>query len=175
MNIVSDLFGEDNLIRKIKQDTMAKAAENGCNCPVCDQNVKIYQRPINSTMARQLIHGYMLYGIGQWFHHSEMNINRSGTGDFAKLENWGLIKGKYHCAGEDGKKTSGLWAITQKGAEFARNEITVPKYAILYNQTLLELTGDQISIKDALGEKFDYLNIMKPINISGVDYGQKTI
>lgn len=155
-----DMFGPANVLAQARKDTMAQAREKGCSCPVCGQFVKIYHRTITSTMARQLIHAFHCYGTGQWFHVKNVVLGGSGVGDFPKLEHWGMIEHQHHDKGEEGKRTSGIWRITQKGEDFIHARATAPKYAVLYNALLLEHAGDQISIRDALGEAFDYAKLM---------------
>lgn len=158
-----DMFGAENALVQAKQDTMQKARDKGCSCPVCGQFVKVYNRTITSTMAHQLIYAFhTLAEAGQWFHVRHVVMGGSGVGDFPKLEHWGLIQRQHHQAGDDGKRTSGLWRITEKGIDFIHGRITVPKYALIYNATFLEHAGDPITIKDALGKKFDYNELMAP-------------
>lgn len=158
-----NMFGPEFELAHIKKDTMRKALNKGCRCPVCDQFVKVYSRTINCTMARQLIAAYKEFGVGQFFHVSKLVLPGSASaGDFPKLLHWGLIQGVPHAPGEDAKRTAGLWAVTQAGSDFINDRLTVPKYAVLYNTQLLELTGEEIGIQVALGKKFDYNELMAP-------------
>lgn len=161
-----DMFGADNALAVAKRETMEKARDKGCSCPVCGQFVKVYKRPITSTMARQLIRAYHSYGAGPWFHAKNVIMGGSSTGDFAKFEYWGMIQRQNQQPGTDNKKTSGLWRITPSGEQFVLRQITAPKYAVIYNAQLLELAGDEVTIADALGTSFNYNELMQAVGLA---------
>ena len=80
------------------------------------------------------------------------------------LRLWGLV--------EDFPKqtrlaSSGLWRATPLGIDFANNRTRVNKYVYVYNNTLLDKDGADISIIDALGDKYNYHEIMA--NFDGSD------
>jgi hypothetical protein len=155
-----DIFGPENVMAQAKRVTMEKAKQKGTECPCCGQFVKVYRRTINSTMARQLITAHAKHGT-EWFHTRDVVLmDSAGAGDFSKLECWGLIRRAPHVQGEEGKRTSGMWKITPLGQEFIAGKKLVPKYAFIYNGTLLELGGVDMHIQHALGKKFDYREIM---------------
>lgn len=155
---MSDLFTK-SAIEDARKDVMRKR-DDGCVCPVCDQFVKVYKRLLNSTMARQLIVAWNKNG-DRWFHTRDVVLEGSaGAGDFAKLENWGLISPRDHEKGDQGKRTSGLWCITQKGAGFIHGHVQVPSHALIYNNELLGFTQDMVTIQDCLGKHFDYNELM---------------
>lgn len=157
-----DIFSSDNAMKVARLDTMEKARGKGASCPCCGQFVKVYRRTINSTMARQLIAAYQRHGAGNWFHTRDVVLtDTAGAGDFSKMEYWGLIaRDMAHVQGDDGKRTSGMWKITQIGAEFIEGKALVAQYAFVYNGQLLELAGPMVSIQTALGNQFDYRHIM---------------
>lgn len=148
-------------LEEYRRETMEAAKGEGTACPCCNQFVRIYRRTITSTMARMLITGYHKYGVGKWFHVRELlGQNDSGPGDFPKLESWGLIERKAHVQGEDGKRASGMWRITQKGSDFIHNKCEVPMYVLIYNAVTLGFEGENLRIHHALGKKYDYREIM---------------
>lgn len=149
------MFGHDVALDTAKKEAMAAARGEGCSCPVCGQFVKVYNRTITSTMARQLIHAWRCHGLA-WFHTRDVVMQGSGAGDFSKLEFWGLIEAQPHKSGEDGKKSCGWWRITDVGLQFIKGESSQPRWAAIYNNTLLEKLGESITIRDALGQAFDY-------------------
>lgn len=155
-----DMFGGEHAMAQARRETMDKAKQKGTECPCCGQFVKVYRRTINSTMARQLITAHGMHAEG-WFHTRDVVLaDSAGAGDFSKLECWGLIYRQPHVQGEEGKRTSGMWKITDKGRDFIAGRVTVPQYAYIYNGNLLELGGVDIHIEHALGKKFDYREIM---------------
>ena len=167
-----EMFGTDHSLALVKKKTMDAARDKGCDCPVCGQFVKVYRRTITSTMARQLIHVHNLFGLDEWFHTRHTTMGGSSAGDFSKLEYWGLINRMPHAAGEDGKKSSGMWKVTLDGGRFLNGFVGVQKYALVYNGKALSFEGESISIQSALGDKFDDGELMQPVGRSAVVYSQ---
>jgi hypothetical protein len=63
--------------------------------------------------------------------------------------------------------SSGLWKPTPLGLAFASNNARVQRYVFVYNNEVRGYEGDEISIIDALGEKYNYQNILA--NYNGTD------
>lgn len=133
--------------------------DKGADCPLCTQHAKIYRRTINSGMARSLI---AMYTVGRldWVHLPSQIGARSR--EEGKLAYWGLVE-EDPTKREDGGRP-GTWRVTNLGEAFIRHGLVVPKYANVYNGKVLSLdTTELISIKDALGKKFDYAELMAGI------------
>lgn len=121
----------------------------GTRCPCCDQFVKVYRRKINSTMARALI---LLYREGGWVHVSSKLDSGS---ELSKTRFWFLVEER-----EDAH--SGWWRLTSLGREFVLGQTDLPKYAEIYNNQLLCLDfSESITIRDALGTRFNYRDLME--------------
>jgi hypothetical protein len=82
------------------------------------------------------------------------------AGDHAKLRYWGLIE-EEPVRRDDGGR-AGWWQITDRGEQFVRGTLKVPKYALIFDGRLLRLdeTGGYVTITDALGKKFDWTELM---------------
>tara|TARA_R110000772_G_scaffold74129_2_gene161590 strand:+ start:549 stop:1004 length:456 start_codon:yes stop_codon:yes gene_type:complete len=133
--------------------------EKGCKCPACGQFVKLYKRKFNTVMARSLI---SLYQLGGGFHHVKeiiKGISDTGTNDFSKLKYYGFIAEEINV--ETQKRTSGNWKITQTGIDFVLRNITVHSYVLLYNGKMQGFSGEQINIETALGNRFNYAELME--------------
>ena len=157
---MNGLFDDQVLDRK-RAEIMEAAEGEGCECPVCDQFVKVYRRKITSTMARQLLELHKRTIAGQeWVHGRDVVFGGTGTGDFAKLQFWGLIEPKPHRVGDDGKKTSGYWQLTNLGFAFCEKQTAVPLYLFIYNNQVLRESDECTSIEGALTDKFDYRELM---------------
>jgi hypothetical protein len=127
------------------------------NCPCCNQNVKSYRRKISSSTARSLI--IIFKNIDGEFHLEntlkKLNLLADCRSDFPKLKYWGLIsplKGKR----SDGSSRNGNYIITEAGRFFINGKHSVPKYMHIYNGECFKSSGDNVFIKDCLGEKFSY-------------------
>ena len=128
-------------------------------CPCCAQNVWKYRSRIYAPMAVALCDLVRIFkSTNYWVHVKELR-GYNGGGDFAKLVRWGLI---FQKANEDsGKRSSGCWMPTQKGIDFVERKITVVKYLLCFNNTVLGEAGKQVSIIDALGRKFNYSELFE--------------
>jgi hypothetical protein len=136
---------------------LRERVDEGESCPLCSQFAKVYRRKIHSTMARDLIRLYREVGADEWVHVP--TVLGSSGGDLAKTVYWGLIE-ELPGVREDGSTRVGWWSITQLGKFYVLGRVLVPKYARIYNGRLLDLVGDRVGIQDALGDKFNYSELM---------------
>lgn len=137
------------------QDWLEKRVSAGATCPCCSQLAKIYRRQIYGTMASELIKMYRTSGM-DWFHMATV-VTRGG--DSSKLTYWGLTEEDTSFRRSDGGR-AGWWRVTPHGELFVKKEISIPKYAYVYDGRQLDLTGPLINIEDALGKKFNYGELM---------------
>jgi hypothetical protein len=146
--------------------------DKGGYCPCCDRWGKVYRYGISHAMMKALL--WMASNHGEnW-----VNMPRQAPRDliqtytFATLKWWKLIE-RLHIEKEvkveDGKlvyadsdtRSSGIWRVTPIGMKFAKGLCQVPKYVYLYNDTLKDVSTETIYIKDCVGNKFIYSEIMK--------------
>lgn len=85
-------------------------------------------------------------------HHAPHYVARNNA--LTGTKHWGLVENMHKEPGRT--KGSGLWRLTEKGKEFVQGQLSVPRYAWIYNDCLIECGGDQYFIRDALGTKYDY-------------------
>lgn len=148
------------------QVELRKNFDVGSTCPACGQFVKQYKRKLYSTMARLLIAFYKLNAIG-YIHVTDI-IRMTGLveyrcGDWAKLSYWGLIQEKEINRDQEpvkDTKNSGYWMITDLGKDFVEGKTKVYSHALVYNQKCRGLVGTKVSIKECLGKKFSYSELM---------------
>ena len=141
--------------------------EDGAKCPLCGQYAKLYKRKLNSSMAHAmtLIYKYFEANSDEWLHVPSYlsTISSSATvrgGDWSKLRYWGLIEDQKGVR-PDGSERIGYYRITDLGKQFVRCQVKVPKHVYLYNQqTINREDNEQISIVEALGDKFNYAELM---------------
>lgn len=144
-----------------------KNRNEGAECPCCSQYVKMYRRSITSSMAWALLLVYrhmQKHPKLEWVHAQDFLKKQPVpaavmSGDFSKMEHWGLIT-KKHGVREDGSKRVGFYALTEKGKLFCENKVSVPQKAHIYNQSLFGFSGKNINIREALKKKFDYDELM---------------
>lgn len=125
-------------------------------CPCCQRHAQAYRRSIHHSVAAQLI---KLHRLGGTAHAKELIMpNMSGAGDLSKAKYWRLIE---QLSGDDPKKkTSGHWRLTRLGRDFVKGEISILKYAHVWDDEVLAFSGPDVFIKDCLGDKFDYSELM---------------
>lgn len=142
----------DSTLREMRAWLQEKLlAGESVKCPLCTQHAKVYRRTINSTQARALL--LFFREAGAEYAHGP-TVTRSNSDELSKLRYWGLIEESLEKR-EDGGR-AGWWRLTPEGILFAEGLIRVPKYARIYDGRLLGLEGEPVSIRDALGERFDY-------------------
>lgn len=155
----------DEATLKEAQEYVERGRVKGVACPCCNQYAKDYRRQVNRAMAR-----FLLWLVEEFEAREDkdawISVNdgpliqhRRGGGDFAKLAHWGLIE---QMPNDDAnKRTSGFWRPTQKGIDFAHDRITIEKYLTLYNNEVLAVSKEMVSIRDALGKNFNYAELMQ--------------
>lgn len=129
--------------------------EEGLNCPLCDQYCKIYKRTVNSGMARWLIRVFLDFGVTEKYFDIR-KIRGVRGGDYGKLRYWGLIEQQTSERG-----AGGMWRLTERGAQFAANEVKIPKQAFVFNNKCQGFSIEKVSIRECVGKKFNYEELMK--------------
>lgn len=135
-------------------------ADKGYKCSCCGQLVKRYFRKFNSNMALALIVLYRHKEKG--FIHLENTMKELGykrCGDASYLRHYRLIE-KMEGDREDGSPRNGMYKITGLGIMFAEGRSKVQNTFLIYNNKHEGFEGDEITIQDALGTKFDYRQLM---------------
>jgi hypothetical protein len=153
---------------KEAKDVLRAEWNEGIECPCCTQFVKLYKRKITSSMAYALILLYRYFEANpdqEWVHMNDY-LNTLDipfpvkSGDNAKLRYWDLLEEKPEQR-DDGSNRAGYWKLTELGREFVEGEITVRSHAKVFNSKSYGLTGVDVTIHEALGNKFNYDELMK--------------
>jgi hypothetical protein len=137
--------------------------DRGHHCGECGRLLKIYNRRLSRSMARGLVR---LYVLGVRFperrgFHVKLFDKEGARGEFGVLSSWGLVVEQPNQDG--GKKTSGMWALTDFGREFVELRHQVPQYVILkWGSELLGFSGSMVTAKECLehGNRFRYDELM---------------
>lgn len=162
---MTELPFKEDMTLKEAQDLLRTLVDEGHKCPCCTQFAKVYRRPFPSAAARVLIAMYRT-PAGQTGEYVDIpalldrmtgTAHQGGYGTFS--HHWDLIAPQPGQR-EDGSTRVGFWRLTNAGVAFVRGHHTVPKYAHIYNNRRLKFSGKHITIRDALGKKFDYTELM---------------
>ncbi len=141
------------------QELLRGQVDQGARCPCCTQYAKVYRRKINSGMAHALIIMFR-HARRDWFKMPDIS-DRWQSRDEAILAYWGLIVESLDKRDDGGR--AGWWQITDVGERFVLDQMRLPKYARIYDGRCLGLVGEPQGIRDALGTKFNYRDLMDGI------------
>lgn len=145
--------------------------DDGVTCPCCDQYAKRYRRKLSSLMARWLIALVHASPNNEWVHARDVfaRIPKRGSNanDYCYLERWGLIEPApegVEVKPGPGRKPgrNGAWRPTQLGRDFVNGRAFVRHKVVMYAGVAEGFDGGHISIVDALGQGFDYMELMRP-------------
>lgn len=150
-------FRDDMTVGEAKE-LLRGLLDDGERCPCCTQRAQVYKRSIHSSMARGLIKLYRRPPHTD-FHEIALFMEHRELADFAKLAYWDLVL-EQPSVRADGSTRTGFWQITPLGAAFVEGTEAVAKYARIYDGRCLGLTGPGVTIKDALGTRFNYAELM---------------
>lgn len=127
--------------------------EDGCMCPACNQNVKLYKRKLASTMAYCLI----LFVVEarktgnaptKFTKYLDIkNVGVANRADWQKLVYFKMIK--------PDQQNNAFYTVTQIGFDFVEGKRTAPEHVKVYNGKTRGFAMEQITIKQALKNKFN--------------------
>ena len=163
-------YWENKFLATLRQEIIDNR-EEGCQCKICDQNVKLYKRNFNSAMSLVMIkiaeETKALEGFQTpiWIQVENLlkaapDIPSTARGDFPKAVHWGLLE-KQKGERDDGSNRMGWYQITRKGIDFVDGRITIPKWVQIYNNEVVGFAEEHITIQEALGTKFNYNEMIK--------------
>lgn len=138
------------------QDWLFNRLEEGERCPCCDQFAKIYTRKLNSGMGRSLIAMYQVDRDQGWIHLPTRIPLRSR--EEGKLRFWGLVEESTEPRDDGGR--AGWWRMTDAGVAFVLCRTRIHSHVRIYNNEPLGTVGDLVSIRDVLGRRFHYDELM---------------
>jgi hypothetical protein len=128
--------GPDRL--SVAQTWVEDNRDDGVHCPCCGQFAKTYRRKFNSGLAYAMVQIARAYPVGVAFLTKDV----TQVHDPGMARHWGLLKRV---------PDTRAWKLTQTGMEFA----------VIYDNQLLELDDSEwVDIRQALGDKFDYEELM---------------
>ena len=146
-------------LREAKAEVRSKLDE-GVTCPCCDQYARAYKRKLNSGMARSLCWLVRVYQSSPGWVDVPKTAPRHviKSNEIGKLVHWGLVEQKVNT--DTSKRCSGVWRPTKRGVDFVMGTIRAPRRVRLYNNIPLAWEKKYITIYEALGDHFDYAELM---------------
>lgn len=142
----------------------------GVICPCCNQLVRIIQKDLTGSIVYVaiLLHRHFVEDQN-WLHVADYlsTMAKIGSavrgGEWSKLRYWGLLEAKpdgVKVDAKDASKRSGYYRMTEKGHQFVRGEIKIPKSIMLYNDQHLGFGKEEVTVQEALGKEFNYSELM---------------
>lgn len=145
----------DSLLREARA-WLAAGMDTGTHCPCCGQRAQRYRRKIAGRSVRAMVRMWALNGQ-DWVHLP--TVVSGARADEAKLAYWGLIEEQRVVRRDDGGR-AGWWRLTDKGVDFLRGKVSVPKYAIVFDSRCVGFEGDLVDVTVALGEDFNLAELL---------------
>ncbi len=140
-------------------------ALNEAVCPCCQRRARINKLRIHSTLALMLARLYYAAkhsasGLPtEWIHIEQFRPSKHGSGrDFSITKHWGLAEAK-PAGADDDKPSSGLWRLTPRGVAFVLNQIGVPRFAMVMDDALVGVSGENVTMEEAVKRKFSYAEL----------------
>ena len=132
----------------------------GFKCSCCGQLVKLYSRHFNCNMALALI--YLYKNRDKTFIHLENSMIADGfkrCGDASYLLHYYLIENMPEKR-KDQSPRNGHYKISGRGILFVEGVMKVHERFLICNNKFEGYEGDEITIRQALGKKFDFEELM---------------
>ena len=145
---------------RVEQARINAHRHEGTTCAACGQRTQLYRRTISSAMAAwgiRLLRLSRSKSVDTPLSWVSIDDIPTRGGDYAKLEMWRVIEKLQPTDG----RNSGMFRPTALGVAFFSAEAMVPSHVFVYNQRPIAFSEDLISIRDALGTKFDYDALMR--------------
>ena len=153
----------NRLSQSMQRTEMLANLDEGTHCPCCYRFIKRYRRKLNSGMCRTLI----------WLYHHQRETGQRWvkvadvapthvlrTNEISRLTLWNLVKEKSLSDDED-SRTSGQYRITNAGTDFVEGKLHMPSHVLLMSNKVESFSDTKTSIKEALGSKFSYNELME--------------
>lgn len=134
--------------------------KDGYRCECCGGFVKKYTRSFNSNMSLALLCLYKHHPNG--YVHVEKLLQEKGyqrCGDFSYLKHYRLIEQLTEDRA-DGSNRNGYYKLTSLGIMFVEGKEKVKKNFIMFKGKCEGFEGEEITIQQALGKKFNYNELM---------------
>ncbi len=137
-----------------------KNLSEGFICEKCGSYCKEYTRKFNSNMALCLVllHRHKVNGFVK-VEDFLLEHGQKRCGDFSYLVHYGFLE-KQKVKREDGSKKNGYYRLTGRAILFLDGKITAAEKFKIYHNTFQGFAGKDITLKEALGVKFNYETLM---------------
>lgn len=139
---------EDSIrrVERNKQAAKSYRSHQGLDtCGCCGQAMKEWRHTLSSLLGEMLVQTYrhvQSHG-NKPFKASDLHTSYSGGSNYCKISYWDLIE-----HGSPEEKKAGLWRLTEKGEQFVRGTIRLPKRVWTWDAKPVEYEGKMVLITD---------------------------
>jgi hypothetical protein len=119
-------------------------------CPHCGQLVRSRWELLTPGLVKDLAifhEAVIRKGRNEIHLQEDCTFNKNQYNNFQKLRYFGLVAK----VDEEGKKRSGKWLITRRGAQFLAGMIDIPRKVLIFNNHIQDRSDDLVFIKDIKG------------------------
>lgn len=125
----------------------------GCHCPCCGQNAKLYKQKLTKQMVEGLVLLKRIAGTKPFpgdYIHTPSEFLKNGMSaterNLARLRHWGLVE----------SAAPGMWRLTEDGKLFLHGAIPMPHMVYLFNGKCHGADSSAVlTIWDVMGLTFD--------------------
>jgi len=97
-----------------------------------------------------------------WLHVSKEFLKwkkNAVAEEYSKLRFWGLLEPMPN--GDPTVPGTGYWRITDLGREFVEDKVEISRHVFVFDNKVIDASQEWTSIRNALGDKFDYDELMQ--------------
>lgn len=113
------------------------------HCQSCGASMVQYKRSLSRGLANGLKRLVEAGGVA--VPVCSLNLNNSDYSAFAKLRLWRVIE-KIESQ-KDSKGRGGYWSVTERGWQFVRGEIEIPKFVMEYRGVVISEAAETVAIQ----------------------------
>lgn len=182
------VIDRDHLTIAEARKILERHAREGIDCPLCDTLYKTYKRSLNASIAASLVwlRAYSRKLTGSDTEFPFVEPQRVGprhvvaSREYPKARWWGMIEQRAQdkqlaealessaVSSGESAQIAGFWRLTQRGADFVDGRLMVDSHALVLKNNAMILTPEiraeegitQISVREALGKKFNFEELM---------------
>lgn len=125
----------------LKVGTRRKAGQKKV-CEHCGASMMEYKHGLSGGLVAGLVR---LFRHRKPINLKHLKLTRNQWDNFQKLRYWDLVR-KYTPPDEAPKGKGGVWTITQRGIDFVRGTLQVPKFVWTYRGEMRRFEGEEIYI-----------------------------
>lgn len=116
-------------------------------CSLCGQKILKNKHRFSRSLADLLLLTARKFGLNESFHlQKDLSLTKNQYCNAQKLQYWGLIEKHF----ESGKRAGGYWHLTKRAGEVL-NGSSVAKWVITFNNQILEVSEERITLEQAIG------------------------